>query len=250
MNKRQARFLLLSHRAGRDAGSDPQMDEALREAGHDPALAAWLEGEQATDGTLRARLREVSPPPGLQARLLEAPPLVETASTGPRWKFLAWAAALALLAAITATWLWPREAQSNFAVFQDEMLRAAAGPIRFDFASGDARELERWLNERAAPGPIGLPAAARSLPGLGCREWKWRGRPVALLCLRAGDGRALHIFAIARADLRDAPDEGPARFAASGGMQTAAWRQGGVVYVTALRGGETELRQHLGMSSL
>jgi hypothetical protein len=70
------------------------------------------------------------------------------------------------------------------------------------------------------------------------------------LCLRAGEGRALHIFAIARADLRNAPEEGPPRFTASDGLQTATWRQGEVVYVAALRDEEAALRRHLGMNLL
>lgn len=250
MDNKQARFILQSHPSIVGAAADPQMTDALREAARDPELAAWLESERALDETVRARLRDVQPPQGLKARVLSAPPATVPVPVA-RWRIpLAWAATLALLAAVAALWLWPRGSAAEFAAFRSEMVEVAAGPIRFDFASGDARELERWLNEREGAGKAKLPAGVKSLPGLGCRELKWRGRPVALLCFRAGDGRALHVFAVARGALGDAPEEGRARFVASGGMQTAAWRQGEVVYVAALRGGETELRQHLGMSSL
>jgi hypothetical protein len=130
------------------------------------------------------------------------------------------------------------------------MLRVAAGPIRFDYASGDARELERWLVERAGGPSAALPAGLKSLPGLGCRELNWQGRAVGLLCLKAGEGRALHIFALRSDTLPGAPLEGPARFAASGEMQTATWRRGGVIYLAALKGDDAGLRQSLGLRSL
>ena len=250
MNNQRARFILQSHPCGESATPDPQVADALRRAESDPELAAWLEGERAFDETLRARLRQVKPPMGLKDEVLAATPDMATAPVS-LWRIpLAWAAALALLTSISALLLWPRGPENSFASFRKEMVVVAASPIRFDFASGDPRELERWLNERTGASHAELPALVKSLPGLGCRELKWRGRTVAMLCFRAEDGRALHVFAVARGAWRDAPGASQARYAASGEMQTVAWSQGEVIYLAALRGDESALRRHLGMASL
>ena len=245
MDNNHARFILQSSASGTPDPDDPQIASALREAARDPELGAWLERERRFDDALRNRLCAVAPPRGLKAEVLSAAPLSLPEPSSRRWLPLAWAALLAVLATVAAVWLWPRGAVTEFAAFRSEMQNVASGRVRFSFSSGDARELERWLYERAAVGTVALPAGMKSLPGLGCRSLQWRGRPVGLICLKVGEGRALHVFAVARGAMRDVPAEGPAHFGASGGMQTAAWRQGDVVYFAALKGDVAELRQSL-----
>lgn len=249
MDNKQARFILLSHQTGGDASPDPQMADALQEAARDPELASWLEKESAFDAALRVRLREVKPPQGLKEAVLASTPETVPAPSGSRWMPLACAAALALLATVAAVWLWPQGPESTFAAFRSEMVEVAASPIRFDYASTDPRALQRWLNTRTGTGSLTLPEAMKSLSGLGCREFKWRGHSVALLCFRVGEGQALHVFVLPRGALADAPEEGPARFTASGGRHTATWRQGETMYVATLRGEEAALRRHLGLAS-
>lgn len=250
MDKKHARFVLQSHLAGEIADTDPQMAGALREAAGDPELAGWLERERALDDALRGRLREVKPPQGLKADVLAATPVCLPEVESRRWVPLAWAAALAVLATVAAVWLWPRGAAADFAGFQSEMVRVATGRIQFDFSSGDARELERWLGERPGVGAVALPEGLKSLSGLGCRELKWQGRPVGLLCLKTRGGGALHVFALRCGTMPDAPAAGPARFTASDGIQTAAWRRDGVLYLAALKGDDAALRQALELRSL
>lgn len=249
MDKKHARFILRSHQSGIDAAPDPQMADAMHEAQGDPQLASWLESERAFDEALRARLRTVQPPQGLKSAVLAATPEAMPPENGFRWQPLAWAAALALLAAVAAMWLWQRGPETTFAAFRSEMVNVATGPIRFDYASADPRALERWINTRTGTGSITLPEAMKSLSGLGCRELKWRGHSVALLCFQVGEGQALHVFVVPRGALADAPGEGPPRFTASAGSHAAAWRQGECVYVATLRGEEAALRRHLGMAS-
>ncbi len=250
MDSKNARFILQSSQPGENTASDPQMADALRESDRDPELGAWLNRERAFDDALRGRLREVKPPQGLKAGVLAATP-ISLPEVRPRRRVpLAWAAALAVLATVASVWLWPREAAAGFAGFRSEMLRVAAERIRFDYSHGDARELERWLNARAGVEGIALPVGLKSLPALGCRELKWQGRPVGLICLKAGDGRAMHVFAVRYGALPDAPRQGAASFAASGGIQTATWRQGDVVYFAALQGSKMELRHTLQLHSL
>ena len=249
MDKKHARFILLSHQSGLDAAPDPQMADALREVEGDPELASWLEKESAFDEALRARLSKVEPPQGLKEAVLASTPETVPAPSGSRWMPLACAAALALLATVAAVWLWPQGPESTFAAFRSEMVEVAASPIRFDYASTDPRALQRWLNTRTGTGSLTLPEAMKSLSGLGCREFKWRGHSVALLCFRVGEGQALHVFVLPRGALADAPEEGPARFTASGERHTAAWRQGETMYVATLRGEEAALRRHLGLAS-
>jgi hypothetical protein len=192
----------------------------------------------------------VEPPSALKAAVLAATP-ASLPAPPPRRSFpLAWAAALAVLATVAAVWFWPRGATADFAGFRSEMLRVTLGRVQFNFSSGDARELERWLGQRAGVGTVALPEGLKSLSGLGCRELKWQGRSVGLICLQTRGGGALHVFALRCDTMPGAPTEGQTRFAASDGIQTAVWRHGGVIYLAALKGDNTVLRQALELRSL
>lgn len=247
MDKRQARFVLQSHQPATPEPPDAQMAEALEQTGHDEELRAWFDRESAFDDEVRRKLREAQPPRDLKAEVLAATPVALNPAPHRNFATLAWAAAILLLASIAAFWLLPKRSALELAAFQTDMVAVAAGGIHFDYTSSDPRDLERWVNERAPASSVSLPDGLQKLHGLGCRMLTWQGQSVALVCLRLGDGRALHVFAMSRAAIRNPPGEPAAQFTTTSGMQAASWRRGDVVYVATLRGEDSGLRAQLGL---
>jgi hypothetical protein len=174
MNKRQAKFVL---QACRDAGPDvcdPQLTEARACLERDPALAAWFEEEQAEDGSIARKLREVPVPENLRATILArraaASPEPEAIPTRRRFVTLALAASVVALAALTVLMLRPARPAVDLAAFRREMLASVSGGVRLSFTHADAGQLQQWLQEKRGVSGYAIPAGLRGQPGIGCRS--------------------------------------------------------------------------------
>jgi hypothetical protein len=116
MNKSEAKETLLLYRGPID-DADPQFEEALAHARRDPELAEWMRKQRSSYDTIRSKLREIEPPSGLAEKIIRNRPIPlrrgwtqiirkRPIPFGRGWtQMLQVAAAIVVLAGITAVWL-------------------------------------------------------------------------------------------------------------------------------------------------
>ena len=101
MNTSEAKEALLLYRGPID-GADPQFEEALAHARRDPELAEWIREQSRSYDTIRSKLREIEPPSDLAEKIIRRRPIPFRRG----WtQMLQLAAAIVVLAGITAVWL-------------------------------------------------------------------------------------------------------------------------------------------------
>ena len=116
MNTSEAKETLLLYRGPID-DADPQFEEALAHARRDPELAEWMRKQSSSYDTIRSKLREIEPPSGLAEKIIRNRPIPlrrgwtqiirkRPIPFGRGWtQMLQVAAAIVILAGITAVWL-------------------------------------------------------------------------------------------------------------------------------------------------
>jgi hypothetical protein len=127
MNTSEAKEKLLLYRGPIDDG-DPQFEEALAHARRDPDLAEWMREQSSSYDTIRSKLREIEPPRDLAEKIIRERPIRFRRATqiirkqptslrrswaqirdifmmGARPELVGVAAAIVILAGITALWL-------------------------------------------------------------------------------------------------------------------------------------------------
>jgi hypothetical protein len=113
MNTSEAKETLLLYRGPID-DADPQFEEALAHARHDPDLAEWMREQSSSYDTIRSKLREIEPPSDLAEKIIRERPISfrrgwtqirDFFTTGAHPELLQVAAAIVILAGITAVWL-------------------------------------------------------------------------------------------------------------------------------------------------
>jgi hypothetical protein len=113
MNTSEAKETLLLYRGPID-DADPQFEEALAHARRDPELAEWMREQSRSYDTIRSKLREIEPPSDLAEKIIRKRPIpfprgwaqirdIFTMRAPPG--LLQVAAAIVILAGITALWL-------------------------------------------------------------------------------------------------------------------------------------------------
>ena len=101
MNTSEAKERLFLYRGPID-DADPQFEEALAHARRDPELAEWMRQQNRSYGTIRSKLREIEPPRDLAEKIIRERPIPLRRG----WtQILPLAAAIVILAGITAVWL-------------------------------------------------------------------------------------------------------------------------------------------------
>ena len=120
MNTSEAKEILLLYRGPIDDG-DPQFEEALAHAHRDPKLAEWLREQSSSYGTIRSKLREIEPPNDLAEKIIRKRPIPFRRG----WtQILKLAAAIVILAGITAVWLtWSQRGRHPFAQAQEIVVK-------------------------------------------------------------------------------------------------------------------------------
>ena len=101
MNTSEAKERLFLYRGPID-DADPQFEEALAHARRDPELAEWMREQTGSYDIIRSKLREIEPPSDLAEKIIRKGPI-----PFPRgWtQILQVAAAMIILAGVTAVWL-------------------------------------------------------------------------------------------------------------------------------------------------
>ena len=113
MNTSEAKERLLLYRGPID-DADPQFEEALVHARRDPELAEWMREQSRSYDTIRSKLREIEPPSDLAEKIIRERPspfrrvwtqIRDIFTMGATPGLLQVAAAIVILAGITALWL-------------------------------------------------------------------------------------------------------------------------------------------------
>src|SRR4029434_3434747 len=101
MNTDEAKEALLLYRGSID-DADPKIQEALAYARRDPELVTWMREQRSSYEAIRSKLGEVEPPSDLAERIIRQRPIRFRRPWAP---MLQLAAAIVILAGITAVWL-------------------------------------------------------------------------------------------------------------------------------------------------
>ena len=116
MNTSEAKERLFLYRGPID-DADPQFEEALTHARRDPELAEWMREQSRSYDTIRSKLREIEPPDDFAEKIIRKRPIpfrrgwTQIIRKGPipfprGWtQILQVAAAMIILAGVTAVWL-------------------------------------------------------------------------------------------------------------------------------------------------
>jgi len=101
MNTDEAKQALLLYRGSID-DADPKIQEALAYVRRDPILAGWMREQRSSYDAVRSKLLEIEPPNDLAERIIRQRPIP---FRQPWSQMLKLAAAIVILAGITAVWL-------------------------------------------------------------------------------------------------------------------------------------------------
>lgn len=218
MSNQEAKFLLSAYRPnGHDAG-DPALAAALAQARGDPALALWLEREQAHGAVVAAKLRQMAPPPGLREAILSG----ARASRPARRRQPVWWAAAAAVVLFLSLGAWWHLAPISGASLEEYAVNFVDRGFRLQKRGADVAALKSWLVEQRGPLPGVLPPEFSRLHALGCRTLAFQGHEVSLVCFER-DGREFHVFVARRESLRDGGEEPAPRFLDRGKLVAATW---------------------------
>lgn len=238
MNREQAKQILLLYRSGQGSSEDPELREALAQAGQDPELGRWLEEHCRFQEAVRAGFREIAPPAGLRDTLLAAPKVVQLPATrvrSGRWVTAAVAvAAMALLLGVLAR-VWPKAGPPDkFQDYQAMMVSRAILQYGMDFRTNNMSQLRQLIASKGAPSDYALTPALEKLPLTGGGTLQWRSNPVAMVCFDRGTNDMIFLFVMKTSAVKDPPPATP-KITNVDIMITASWTKGDNTYVMAGR---------------
>lgn len=250
MNLDEAKTLLLLHRPGTDETADPQVAKALALAGSNPELAAWLAAQRAQQPALRAKFRQITPPPGLREQIISEQAASQRRRAVRRTAWFAAAALLVLLGSVALIWLPHQPPENPLARYQHRMVRTALEGYAMDVLTNDVSVIRASLALHHAPSDFTLPGPLQHNV-TGCAAMEWQNAKVALVCFRTGKPRPpgasndLWLFVVDRTAVPGAPDSSVPKMAKVNRLITATWTEGGKLYLFGLEGGEQDIKQYL-----
>jgi hypothetical protein len=250
VNRDEAKKILLLHRPGSADADDPQIAEALALAKQDAELARWLEQHCTQQELLRAKFRELEPPPGLKQQIIS-----EHAASQ---KIISWrrpvvlAAAALVMALIPLALLWVQSSRPDtLAKYRARMVSAALRGYAMDLETNDMSQIRDYLAQRQSPSDYALPVGLKKVAVAGCAVEKWQGANVALVCFRTGkplppgEQSDLWLFVVDRTSLKDVPVSNVPQLARVNRLITATWTDGNKIYLLGVTGDEQAIRLFL-----
>ncbi len=154
-----------------------------------------------------------------------------------RW-VLSLAASIAILAAISGFWLYPRPGV-DYADARHTVVAFFAKEPAYSMTSPEPVKLREWALTHGAPDGFRIPAKLQALPGKACTVLNVDGKPAFLLCFMTVDATCkqdrgmVHLLVARRSDFRNVPQSGTASSAADGEWNFASWVDGDIVYTIA-----------------
>jgi hypothetical protein len=261
MNNEEARTILALYRPGTADRTDPSFKEALErakpatpaggQAKPDPELGRWFQEHCSSYLNIRSKFLKIPVPPALKDQILAevrkpAAPVIPL-----RPMVLLRAAAVLVLCLGLAALLWRSHGrEDDFNNFRSRMVRTAMQPYGMELRSGDLPSINAFLAGRKAPADYVLPEGVSKARPVGCAVLKWQGQPVSMICFhsgqpfRTGEQTDLWLFIVDQSPVRNGPAGRPPLIARVNKLMTAAWTQGGKIYVLAAAGDEEFLRRY------
>lgn len=166
-------------------------------------------------------------------------------------KALAFAAILAMAAAIGSLWWGKRDQRVAFDSIPNGMIAFFAGKPDLHHAPQDKAALRAWLLAHGAPRDFHIPSSLLGLESFACQVVKVDGRDLYLSCYwreqRAdrGERELVHLLVGRKSDFRGAPESVQPKLREFGGWSFASWSDGDVVYTLATPAPMTQLRPFL-----
>jgi len=230
MKSKEARQLLeVCRPSGADA-QDLQIQEALKQAGRDPALAGWFEEQRNFDATFAANLKAVVAPADLKDSILAARKIVRP-GLWHDWRVRATAAAAAVVLLAVAGGLPGTTRAERFPEFRAQLIEQAwDGQAHLDFESSDVQHIRLWLSQHNVSPDFALPQGLHDTRIVGCRIVEAEGRRVPMLCLTDGP-KHMHLFVVDETQFAGLPPHGTPDFQKCGGWKTTSWQHGNQTYV-------------------
>jgi hypothetical protein len=261
MTPEQAKKILALYRPGSEDQNDPAFAEALdmadpgrqtdrRVAQLDLQLSLWFREHCAGFVGVRGKFRDIQPPPALKDQILaEYKSHVTPMRSGRRVVLACVAGALVVAAFLTAFLL--RRAQFDFSIYRQRMVAQALRPLySMDVQTNDLAVIKTYLDGRHAPADYLLPPSFKSAEPAGCAVIDWHGKPVTMLCFRSGrplgpgEVADLWLFVANQDAVVNAPDRDARSVTQVDRMATAAWSQGGKLYMLGIVGDEGALQKY------
>lgn len=227
MNNDEAKFILQAYRPGGRDATDGTFSAALAQAQRDPMLGAWFARTQAYDAAVAAKLREVTPPPGLREAILAGGRVSgrRPVRRMQRWQtWLALAASLVVLLVVGDVWEGHRTAaaQTRYAEFAiNDVLHGQHQEAHGAVMTGLVKLLAK--SDLALPGP--LPVNLGELKDNGCRTLSFAGQAVMEVCFSRG-GEMYHLYMLPRGGVPGAEIAKTPALLAMNGMAVAVWSDG------------------------
>jgi hypothetical protein len=249
MDNREAKFILNAYRPDGQDANDPRFAEALEQVRRDPILQHWFDESIAFDAMVTENLIATPVPSDLRESILTGVRVTRVPHWKNRWRKWAIAAAV-VLSATLGVLVWHSSRPAPVVGWQLQALDAILSAIarnesHFDVISRNPADLVKWLRENSAPAGKKLPHQLDKLPGIGCKTFFWRGKPVSLICFTLPEGRAIHLVMTNVSTESDRAIKHEAKVIQQGHWATATWREGDMIYMLALDGSRDQLRAYL-----
>jgi hypothetical protein len=244
MTTDEAKFILSAFRPnGSDADNDA-FGDALRIAGTDPALGAWLAQSRAHDGAVAGKLQEILPPAGLREAILAGVRVSGSpTASGLGW---GWISGLAAAAAVVIG-VFSMRAPAHPDSGTTELAGFAINDMVNERHGGrgePAGALIAELQTRGARMPGADQIDFEKLRDTGCRTLNFAGHDVVEVCF-ARDGALFHFYVTRRdGPVGDSVARGPSFIAQAAGA-AAVWSDRSFDYAVASTAGIEALRKLL-----
>lgn len=230
MKSNEARQLLEVYRPGGADAQDPKFQEALQQAGRDPALAGWFKEQRKFDAAFADNLNAVPAPADLKDAILATRKIVKPLLWHD-WRVRAAAAAAVVVLLAVAGGLLGTTRAERFPEFRAQLIEQAwDGQAHLDFESSDVQRIKLWLAQHNASPDFTLPQGLQDTRIVGCRIVEADGRRVPMLCLADGP-KHMHLFVVDETQFAGLPPLGTPDFQKCGGWKTTSWQHGNQTYV-------------------
>jgi hypothetical protein len=231
MTRLEAQRILALYRPGSTDAQDPEIAAALDQVRQDPELQQWFEQHCRFQEAMRRKFREIPAPDRVQDLLLAQRKMVRPQVwwRSPVW--LSAAAAVVLLAGLTALWLMP-DVPDRFADFRARMVRGALREYRMDVRTNDLTLVRQHMAQGGAPADFVIPPGLAQVQLAGGGLLRWRGKPVSMVCFERANKRMLYLFVLPRTAIQDPPPATP-QLVPVNKLVTVSWAAGGNTYMLA-----------------
>jgi hypothetical protein len=239
MNRARAQEILAGYRPGQDPATDPEIAAALALLEKDAELARWYGHERALDAALQRKFSEIPIPGDLQARILASrPKRLERRDWWSEPRFLAAAAAVLVVAGVSALWLAPWK-PATWSAYQANAVHELSEPYDLNVKSENHDEVRQAMAAAGFPSDYREPSGLLDYPLEGGIRLRWRGHKVAVICYGSDEEHKPDVFLIVldRTTLPGAPTGATPEFGVSGKSRIARWADDGHFYIVATQEG-------------